>query len=73
MKRRLEEAPAAGANEDERFPWEKEPSRYIDGALAVKLKFVASLDDAAQVSALPFLVQTRTGCFQSSAKSQRNK
>ena len=51
--RAAEDTPAAGSNEDERFPWEKEPSRYIDGALAVKLKFVASLDDAAQVSALP--------------------
>ena len=30
-----EDTPAAGSNEDERFPWEKEPSRYIDGALAV--------------------------------------
>ena len=51
--KRAAETPAAGSNEDDRFPWEKEPSRYIDGALAVKLKFVASLDDAAQVSALP--------------------
>ena len=57
MKRAREEEPKAPDNDkaeaDEQFPWEKQPGKYIDGASAVTLKFVASLEDASQVSALP--------------------
>lgn len=57
MKRaRPEEAPeAAGTDEsnDEPFPWETQPSKYLDGTTVVKLKFVGTLDEAAKVSTLP--------------------
>ena len=60
MKRAREQEPLAPpaaaevvAAAEEKFPWEENPTKYIDGAKAVSLKFVGSLEEANDVSSLP--------------------
>jgi hypothetical protein len=44
---------AADGEDEQRWPWETSPDKFVDGSEAVRLRFVSSAKDAELIDLLP--------------------